>query len=60
MKGPGITIRTNGLIAGRPDMRGLWHETVKEYLARGGRIKVIKVDHFPGIKKMVWEKFDGM
>jgi hypothetical protein len=39
MKGPGITINSRGLIAGRPDFRGLYHETVQQYLNRGGVIK---------------------
>jgi hypothetical protein len=39
MKGPGITINSRGLIAGRPDMRGLYHESVQQYLDRGGIIR---------------------
>ncbi len=40
-----IILNPNILIHDRPDMRGLEHETVDEYLTRGG--KIIKIE--PGI-----------
>lgn len=33
-----IIVNSDHLIHGRPDLRGLEHETVEEYLARGGRV----------------------